>query len=80
MFHQQEAEEFPPSARYLSIILEGARRERLKEEYLRMLEEHPTYSPPEWVLKVRRSRPNLEEFPPVTVEELAKHKEDEDSW
>ena len=45
-----------------------------------MLEEHPTYSPPEWVLKVRRSRPKLEELPPVTVEELAKHKEDEDSW
>ena len=77
-----DLEEFAPSKRYLGIILDGARRAGLCPDYLRMLERHPTYSPPDWVHhRVRRARPRLlSELPPITVEELAQHKGDEDAW
>ena len=50
------------------------------DKYIFMLEDLPTYSPPEWVLRVRSHRPKMSDLPPVTVEELARHKEDGDAW
>lgn len=45
----------------------------MDKEYIKRLESHPTYSPPEWLIQLRKSRPNPEDLAPVTVEELAEH-------
>ncbi len=69
-----------PSQRYLDIIISGATKAGLKDDYIQKLRARPVYTPPHWVLKVREKRPKLSELKPITVEELSKHKTDGDVW
>ncbi len=75
-----QLQEKHPSKRYMGIIIEGARRAGLNEEYVKKLEQIPTYKPPKWVIDVRNKRPKWEELPPITVDELAERAAKEKVW
>lgn len=54
---KREPEKRPPSKRYMNLLIRGARESNLDPEYIAKLEEIPTYSPPEHILKLRTTRP-----------------------
>ena len=56
---KREPEKRPPSERYMSLLIRGARESNLDPEYIAKLEEMPTYSPPEHILKLRSTRPGM---------------------
>lgn len=62
------------------VFFSGAIAANLNQEYIEKLRQIPTYNPPEWVHKMRRERKPLSELKPITVEELAQHKEGDDVW
>ena len=66
-------EPLAPSSRYLGVLVKGARKAGLREDYIKRLESTPTYQPSEETLKIRQSLPSPENLPKITVEELAKH-------
>ena len=66
--------------KFAFFFLEGARQAGLNYEYIMKLASHPTYQPPQWILDARKDRPNPDDLPEVTVEELAKHKGQGDLW
>ncbi|GMH96415.1 hypothetical protein TrVE_jg10123 [Triparma verrucosa] len=68
----------PCSSRYLNILVSGARDAGLDPTYIDRLAERPTYKPSPSVLSLRSEIPELGSLPPMTVEELAKTKEDVD--
>ena len=56
---------------------EGAKAAGLKPEYVEKLRRIPTYSPPGHILKMREARGDLSDHPEITMDELAKHKSDD---
>eukprot|EP00755_Sulcionema_specki_P029773 Sspe_Gene.92870::Locus_65634_Transcript_1_1_Confidence_1.000_Length_1234::g.92870::m.92870 len=67
-------EPLTPSARYLGVLVKGARQAGLDPEYISALAAHPVYSPSPATLELRASLPKPEDLPVVTVEQLAQHK------
>merc|ERR1712109_259571 len=61
-----------PSARYLGVLVKGAKQAGLDPGYIEKLSKQPTYQPNETVLKARRERPKPEKLKEITVEELSK--------
>ena len=65
----------------MGVIIKGALAAGLKQDYIdNVLRKFPTYKPPECILQMRKRRGQLRDHPEVTMEELAKHKEDDDTW
>jgi len=69
-YFDKSSEEKPPSERYMSIIVTGARNAGLKEDYLTWLQSLETYKVPEWVKKVRLTRPRPDQLREVTLKAL----------
>ncbi len=65
---------------FSTVLYPGARRAGLKKNYLEKLEKQPFYTPPDWVLELRKKRPKLSDLQPITLEELAQHKDDDNMW
>ena len=79
--HKVSAEEIPPSARYLGVLVKGAKAAGLNEAYIQKLSEHKVYEPSEETLAMRKALPDPESLRPYTVEELAQHGVDsKDGW
>ncbi len=70
----------PASKRYMGVLIKGAESAGLKPDYIEKLKQLPTYTPPDFVLKMRENRKALSEYEAVTIEELAKHKSEDDIW
>jgi hypothetical protein len=56
----------------------GARQANLNKEYVERLEKHNTYVAPPHMLRMRSMRPDPASLPALTVEDVAKHKDDAD--
>ena len=72
--------DFTPSARYLGVLVKGAKQAGLKPEYIEKLSKRPVYQPDEITLQARKDRPDPDSLKEISVEELAKHKIDPDAW
>ncbi|GMI27844.1 hypothetical protein TeGR_g12507 [Tetraparma gracilis] len=70
--------EEPCSARYLNVLVSGAREAGLDPGYIERLAARPTYKPSAHTLALRAQLPELGSLPPMTVEELAATKESVD--
>ena len=57
----------------------GAKDAGLRESYINTLKAIEVYRAPDWLLDVRKNRPLPEALKPISMEELAKHKQD-DVW
>ncbi len=72
--------DFQPSARYLGVLVKGAKQAGLDSKYIEQLSKRPVYQPDEVTLQARQERPHPDSLKEITVEELSKHKEDPDAW
>ena len=70
--------DFEPSARYLGVLVKGAKQAGLDPDYIDKLSKRPVYQPDEVTLQARKERPDPDSLKEITVEELAKHKDDDD--
>ena len=73
-------EEYPPSRRYLNILIRGAKQLGLDPNYVRRLESTPTYRPSSRILEIRQNRPKPQDLRPISVQELSHHTHDNDTW
>ncbi len=65
----------------MGVIIKGALAAGLSEDYIEnTLRKVPTYKPPESILRMRKARGELSDHKEVTIEELARHTEDDDIW
>jgi len=63
-------EEYPCSLRYKNILITGAKKMNLKQEYIERLENMPHYTPTQETLDARKELPDLSELPPISVVEV----------
>eukprot|EP01129_Flabellula_baltica_P007389 TRINITY_DN2870_c0_g1_i2.p1 TRINITY_DN2870_c0_g1~~TRINITY_DN2870_c0_g1_i2.p1 ORF type:complete len:237 (+),score=56.66 TRINITY_DN2870_c0_g1_i2:266-976(+) len=81
-YHEEtDAEDVPPSKRYLDILVDGAREAGLDEGYIEKLAAREYYVPSEATLKKRSEIPPPSELPMFTFEELTMHDQHhEEPW
>jgi hypothetical protein len=77
MYYKEKESEGAPSARYLGVLLKGAREANLKAEYIEKLSKHPTFTPDETQVSNRSLLPDPSSLPKMTCEELAALPQDE---
>ena len=56
-----------------SSLIKGAKQAGLDPKYIEKLAQQPTYKASQAVLTARQERPNPEDLPEISFEELAKH-------
>ena len=54
-------------------MIKGAKQAGLDPKYIEKLAQQPTYKANQTVLTARKERPNPEDLPEISFEELAKH-------
>uniref|UniRef100_A0A7S1TC95 gamma-glutamylcyclotransferase n=1 Tax=Compsopogon caeruleus TaxID=31354 RepID=A0A7S1TC95_9RHOD len=67
----------PPSKRYLTLMIEGARMLGVHAEYLNHLESLPYYIPSEETIRKRSLWPKPQTLPPITLSDMQEHKKKE---
>jgi len=79
MYFIEKGEEGNPSARYLNILVKGAKEAGLKEDYITQLANHPVFVPSEEQIANRSKIPDPSSLPKITIEELASFPKGDDT-
>ena len=65
----------------IRFLFSGAKQANLREDYIAKLSETSTYQPSEWIKKMRlETRVDPSKLATLTVEDVAKHKDQGDVW
>ena len=64
-----------PSSRYRGVLVKGAKQVGLDAKYIEKLQAHQVYQPDEATMNARMQRPDPDDLPEITVEELAGNKD-----